>query len=119
MLRNVHNGYSRYLTYPPLEVFITGGNNVAFVLSNTIDKTIISIGALVHAWNSFKTRILDYPQGNFVLLSELFYFTKHTVSNVRNTFCIQAVHHTLKNVQLVFDGEVDKVGIHQDMVGRT
>lgn len=34
------------------------------------------------------------------------------------TLSIEAVHHRLHKVQLGFDGEVDEVGIHQDVVRR-
>ena len=33
-----------------------------------------------------------------------------------HTLCIETVHHGLHHVQLVLDGEVDEVGVHQDVV---
>ena len=33
------------------------------------------------------------------------------------TFCIETVHHALHNVQLVLNGEVDEVGVNQNVVG--
>ena len=34
------------------------------------------------------------------------------------TFSVKAVHHGFYNIQLVFYGEVDKVGVHQNVVWR-
>lgn len=34
------------------------------------------------------------------------------------TLGVEAVHHGLHQVQLGFDGEVDEVGVHQDVVRR-
>ena len=35
------------------------------------------------------------------------------------TFCAEAVHHGLYDVQLVLDGEVDEVCVHKDQVRRS
>ncbi len=32
------------------------------------------------------------------------------------TFCIQAIHHRLNDVQLGLDGEVDEIGVDQNVV---
>jgi len=32
------------------------------------------------------------------------------------TFCIQAVHHRLNYVQFGLDGEVDEIGVYQNVV---
>lgn len=41
------------------------------------------------------------------------------VSDVVPTFGIQAIHHTLDQLDLVLQGKIDKVGIHKYAVGRT
>ena len=41
-----HDGDSGDLPDPPLEIFITGGHDVGFVLSNSVDQTVVSVGSL-------------------------------------------------------------------------
>ena len=38
-----------------------------------------------------------------------------TIRDVRDAFCIEGVHHVLDDVHLVLDGEVDEVGVNQDV----
>ena len=46
MVAEVHDGHSRDLPDPPLEILITGGHDIRLVLSNSIDQTVVSIGTL-------------------------------------------------------------------------
>jgi len=51
-------------------------------------------------------------------MSHLLYLGYHAVANTRDAFGQHSVHHRVDDVQLVLDGEVDEVGIEQDLVGR-
>jgi hypothetical protein len=50
MRDNIHDGHSWYLPDPPLEIFIAGSDDVAPVLFDSVDNTVISIGAFVIAF---------------------------------------------------------------------
>ena len=50
------------------------------------------------------------------MLGSQFLKLRHdTIRDVRDALCIEGVHHVLDDVHLVLDGEVDKVGVHQDV----
>ena len=55
------------------------------------------------------------------LTKNLFFSSYTALKTLTNplTFCIEAVHHGLENIKLVADGEVDKVGVHQNKEWRT
>lgn len=114
-----HYGHSRNLTNSPLQVSVACGYNVTLVLLYSVDKAVVSIDSLVHAWKTLKSRILGHPKSHSVFSSKLFYLSHYTVSDARGTFCIEAVHHGLENIKLVTDGEVDKVGVNQNKEWRT
>ena len=46
VVAEVHDGHSRDLPDPPLEILITGGHDIRLVLSNSVDQTVVSIGTL-------------------------------------------------------------------------
>ena len=48
----------------------------------------------------------------------MYYVLCTPTCDVWDTLGVQAVHHALDNVHLVFDGEVDEVGVHEDVEGR-
>jgi hypothetical protein len=48
----------------PAQVFITGGYNVALVLSHPLTQAVIGVCALVGAWDALYTRILNARRHN-------------------------------------------------------
>ena len=53
------------------------------------------------------------------MLRPQFFKLRHdAVCDVRNALGIESVHHVLDDVHLVLDGEVDEVGVDQDVKRR-
>lgn len=54
-----------------------------------------------------------------VARAKLLQLSNHAIRHVGNTFRQQTIHHALHDIQLVLDGEVDKVGIDNHAEWRT
>jgi hypothetical protein len=67
---------------------------------------------------ALEARVLCHAQRHAVLYAHLFELRHHAVGDHGHALCEQAVHRRAHNLQLVFDGKVDKVGVQQDVVGR-
>ena len=50
-----------------------------------------------------------------MLGAQLLQLRHHAVGDVRDALGVEGVHHVLDNVHLVLDGEVDEVGVDQDV----
>ena len=59
--------------------------------------------------------IFDHPKSNPMLGSQFLKLRHDTIRDVRDALCIEGVHHVLDDVHLVLDGEVDEVGVDQDV----
>ena len=59
--------------------------------------------------------IFDHPKSNPMLGSQFLELRHDTIRDVRDALCIEGVHHVLDDVHLILDGEVDEVGIDQDV----
>lgn len=79
-----HDGDTRDLSNPPLEILVAGGHNVHSVLSDSFNDAVVSVGALVVAFEPLKTRIFCDFEGDSVFDSELLQLSNHTVSYVGN-----------------------------------
>ena len=53
-----------------------------------------------------------------MLGAQLLQLRHHTVGDVRDALGVEGVHHVLDNVHLVLDGEVDEVGVDQNVERR-
>jgi len=118
MVGQVHYRNSRNFANSSFEIFVTGRYDVTFVLCDSLDEAVVGVGALVHAGQALKPWVLDDPERHAVLATKLLQLTHHTVSDVRNALGIEAVHHGLDDVESVLDGEVDEVGVDEDVVRR-
>lgn len=118
VLGNVHDWDTGNLANAIFEALVAGGDNVAAMLGDAIDKTVVSVGALVHAGEPFEARISGNLECQSKLGPELLQLTKDAVRHTRNALGIQTVHHGLDNVEFVADGEADEVGVDEDVVGR-
>ncbi len=116
MRSDVHDRNTRHFPDSSLQVLITRTHNIHSVLLHSLNDTVVSIGAFVVAFESFEPGILGDLERDSVLDSELFELSDHTVSYVGYTLAQETVHGGLEDIELVLDGEVDKVGIEQDPV---
>lgn len=116
-LRNVHDGNTGDFANTPLQILVTGGDDVDATPLHSFHKAVISVGTLVGACKPLKSWILGHSKCDFEFVAQLFELPHDTVCNVPRTFCKQAIHHLLVNVQFVTDGKVDEVGVQEDVVG--
>ena len=70
VVAEVHDGHSRDLPDPPLEILITGGHDIRLVLGHPVHETVIGVGPLVHAGQPLKPGVLHYPQGYSIFASQ-------------------------------------------------
>jgi hypothetical protein len=62
--------------------------------------------------------VLDHPEGYAILRAQLLQLRHDAVGDVGDALRVQRVHHVLDHVHLVLDGEVDEIGIDEDVEGR-
>merc|ERR1712154_600195 len=105
-LRDVHDGHAGNLANAPLKVLVAGGYDVALVLGDALHETVVGVRASVQTRQSLKARVLGDAQCDAVLGAQLLELGHHAVGQVRHALRVQAVHHRLDNVELVFDAEV-------------
>ena len=117
MARNVHDGHTGDLAYPPPQVFIAGGSDVATMLLDPLTDAVVGVGSFVGAGEPFDPRVLGNLEGDSILVPKLFKLGHDAVGDAGGALGVQTVHHTLDEVDLVSDGEVDEVGIDEDPVG--
>lgn len=117
MTTNIHTRHTRNLPYPPPQLLITRRHNKTPPLRHLIHQTIICITSLAPTGNTFESRILRHLQCHLVFGTEFFQFSHDAVGDARDAFGEEAVHHRPNDVHFVSDGEVDEVGIDQDVVG--
>eukprot|EP00195_Chlamydomonas_chlamydogama_P014717 CAMPEP_0202902390 /NCGR_PEP_ID=MMETSP1392-20130828/16825_1 /ASSEMBLY_ACC=CAM_ASM_000868 /TAXON_ID=225041 /ORGANISM="Chlamydomonas chlamydogama, Strain SAG 11-48b" /LENGTH=193 /DNA_ID=CAMNT_0049589145 /DNA_START=745 /DNA_END=1326 /DNA_ORIENTATION=- len=115
---DVHNGHTGDLADTPPQVPITCRHDVALVLLHPLADAVICVGALVHAGDVLKAGVLGHFERHPVLLPQLLQLRHDTVRDAWFALGVQAVHHAAHQVNLVFNGEVDEVGIHKHLVGR-
>mmetsp|Transcript_43631 Transcript_43631/g.110062 ORF Transcript_43631/g.110062 Transcript_43631/m.110062 type:complete len:301 (-) Transcript_43631:16-918(-) len=116
VLCNVQDGHTRDFAYAALQVAVTGRNDVAAMLHHTLHYAVIRVSAFVSARKPLETVVLGDPESHSKFWSKFFQLRHHTVSNVDETFSVKAIHHGLDDFKFVLDGEVDEVGIYDDVV---
>ena len=119
MLRYVHDWYTRNFTNTTFQVAITGGHDVAFVLHDSVNQTIVGIRAFMIARQTLEGRVLEQSQGYTILRAHLFQLADDTFRNAGDTFGVQAVHHPLGQIDFVTNGEVDKVSVDEHSIWRS
>lgn len=83
-----------------------------------LQQAVIRVVARVRAGQALEAGILREAQRETVLGAQLLQLSHHAVSDTGYALGEQAVHHGLVYFELVLDTEVDKVGIHEDVVRR-
>ena len=73
----------------------------------------------MRARKALESGILCQPQSQPVLGPELLQLGHYAISDARDAFGKEAVHHGLVDFQFVLDAEVDEVGVHQHVVRGT
>lgn len=129
MIHDEHDGNTRNLPNPTLQVLIAGGDDVATILpftathhaysSNTLHDTVISIGSLVRAGESLEAGVFGQAESHMVARAQLLQLRHNAIGDIRNALCEQTIHEILHDVQLVLNREVDKVRIDQNSEWRT
>lgn len=54
---DVHEGYTRNLSYPPAELTITSSDDITFMWCYALDETVVRICTTVRAFESLETQI--------------------------------------------------------------
>ena len=85
-------------------------------LSNLGSLTILR--AILYLLPNFSNSAMTQSDAKRLIRVRLIVLLCTTTCDVWDTLGVQAVHHALDNVHLVFDGEVDEVGVHEDVEGR-
>lgn len=115
-LGDEHNWDTGDFADAALEVLIASGHDVALVLGDPVHQAIVGVGARVRALDPLEAGILGDAQGHPVLLAQLLQLRHHAVGDDGDALGQQAIHERGEHVQLVLNGGVDEVGVHQDPV---
>lgn len=86
---------------------------------DALNNAIVGIRALVCALQALEAWIACDTQCDAVFWTELFEFGKNTSRDAGDGFGVEAVHHPLNELDFILEAEVNKVGIHQNAVGRS
>lgn len=86
---------------------------------DALNNAIIGVRALMCALEALKAWIACDTQRDAVFWTELFEFGKNTCRDAGDGFGVEAVHHPLNELDFILEAEVNKVGIHQNAVGRS
>jgi len=113
---DIHDWHARNLPQSPPQIFIHRSNDVTAMGSHDVDNFIISVVPI--SGETHEARVFGQPQCHSELGTELLQLGNDCIRNAWDAFCQQAVHHASHDIQLVFDGEIEEVGIHNDMVWR-
>lgn len=116
MRDDIHDGHSWDFSYPSLQILIACGNNETAMLLYPLHDAIISISALVCAFQALESWILRDAKGKAILYSKFLEFCYHAISDIGDALAQETVHAGLEDVQLVLDRKVDEVCIDQDAV---
>lgn len=108
----VHDWHARNLPHAPAEVSVAGGNDITAVRFRPLTQTVVGVGPFVVAGQSFEPGVLGDTQRDPVSGPELLQLGHHALGHAGNAFRIQAIHHPLHEVDLVFDRMVDEVCVH-------
>lgn len=106
------------LPNPPFQITVVCADNVNTMLHDTVDKTVVSIYALVVAPDSFESGILGDTQSKPILLAQFLQLGKNTVGHNWNALGIETVHHCWNHIELVMDRQREEICVHQDRVRR-
>mmetsp|Transcript_3231 Transcript_3231/g.7503 ORF Transcript_3231/g.7503 Transcript_3231/m.7503 type:complete len:225 (+) Transcript_3231:1382-2056(+) len=113
-----HDGHSGDLADAPLQVRVARRHDVALVLPHALAYAVVRVRPRVRAGQADEAGVLGHPQRHPVLLPQLLELRHDAVGDVRHALRVQAVHHALDEVDLVLDGKVDEVCVHNHVVGR-
>jgi hypothetical protein len=101
----------RDLTQSALQISIAGGDDIYTVGCDSVDKTVISVRALVRACQALKITVASNFEGKRILLRKLLQLCDNAIRDTNFDSGSQAVKHSFADIELVTDAEVDKVGI--------
>lgn len=119
MLGNVHQWDTRYLSDSSSKFLIAGSHHVARMRGHSIHDAIIGVRSLVTTRQPLESRIPCHSEGDSILGTKFLQLGKNAIGDARDRLGVQAIHHALDQLDFVLQTKVDKVGIHQDSVGRT
>lgn len=118
MLSHIHDRDTRDLSYSALQVPIVRRHDVALAGRDTLHNAVIRVRPLVRAGELLEPRVPRNLEGHAELGAQLLELRKDALGDHGDALGVETVHHALDNVDLVLDGEVEKVGIHKHPVRR-
>lgn len=92
MRGNEHDGHSRHLANPPLQILVASSHYVDTMLTDPFDQTVISIGSLVLTFQHLEAGVLGDLEGDPVLHSKLLQLCHDALSHIRDAYIIDEVH---------------------------
>lgn len=113
MAADVHQRHARDFPQPSLQVAIASSNNVHAVGRHAVHKAVIGVRALVRARQALEVAVARDLKRDGILPRQLLQLGDDAVGDADGGLRGQAVQHALGDVELVGDGEVDKVGIDE------
>lgn len=69
VLGNVHYRHTRNLPYSSFEIFIAGGDDIAFVHHHSANEAVIGIGSLVGTCQALEPRVLGHSVVDLISVS--------------------------------------------------
>ena len=115
--RDIHNRHTRDLSNASLQVAIARGDNKHAMGRDAVDQAVIGICPFVRTHEPPKPAIPRYSERDGVLLRQLLQFSNNAIRHANGSRGSETVKHGAGDVELVRDGEVDKVGIDEDAEG--
>ena len=82
-------------------------------------KQEIIINQLTNHSKESRAGMGQLPQCDPKVLSELFQLSDNAICDARNAFGIEAIHHRRDDLELVLEGEINKVRIEYNSIRRS
>ena len=116
-LRHTHDGHTRNLPDPPLQISIIRRHKIDPMLHNPLYNAIICIRALVITLQPLPSLIPSNAQRNSVLWPQLLQLSHHAGCDDGRSFCIQEVHERFVQLEFRVHGVREEVGVDKHAVG--
>lgn len=111
------DGHTRNLSNPSLEIPIVCRDDIDAIFDDSIDDTIVCIGALVITLEPLPTLISRESQCNPIFRAQLFQFCHDARRDDRAHGSIEEIHHCLERIEFVVYCQRKEICVHENGVG--
>lgn len=84
------------------------------MFDESVDQTIVCIGALMVASDSLEARVFGNTQCQSIFLAQFLQLGKYAVGDDWGALGVETIHHGRNDIQFVLNGVGDEVGVNKN-----